>query len=204
MSEAQNTAMSSSALFAATPAESAPPAPSTTMPSDANPPRLFANLPLTRRTLGLGLLDAAMLAVAFLSADLLRCTFWQQTIWPQPPIAWYQDWYWYLWALPVLMLLWPASLAELGFYRPAPSRPMWRLPIEAGGLLFLCFSALALFFSRLEYPRMLIVLTSILALLSYMGGRLILALAVHIRRLCDQVGLPNYEMYSRSSASLPT
>jgi hypothetical protein len=201
MAKSQNMMMPAGALPAVNSAQAASPAAPVSTASGTKPPCVLGSLRSTRRTIGLGLLDAAMLAVAFLTADLLRCTFWQQTIWPQPPIAWYQDWCWYLWALPVLMLIWPASLAELGFYRPAPSRPMWRLPIEAGALLFLCFSALALFFSRLEYPRMLIVLTSVLALLSYLGGRLILAFAAHVRRWCYEVGLPNYEMYSRSSAS---
>ena len=158
----------------------------------------------TGRIIGLGLLDAAMLVVAFLAADLLRCTFWQQTTWPQPPIAEYQDWYWYLWALPALMLVWPASLAGLGFYRRPAARPVWRLPIEAAALLFLCFSALALFFSRLEYPRMLIVLTTVLALLSHLGGRLILAFAAHVSRWWHDVGLPNYEMYSQVCTSPAT
>ena len=74
---------------------------------------------------------------------------------------------------------------------------MWRLPIEAGGLLFLNFSAMALFFSRLEYPRMLILLTAGLAPLSFLGGRLILAFAARVRRWWYDIGLPNYEMYSR-------
>src|SRR5439155_8825256 len=59
------------------------------------------------RSLGRGLLDAAMLIIAFLAADLLRCLFWQDTPCPQRPLNVYQDWYWYLWVLPPLALIWP-------------------------------------------------------------------------------------------------
>src|ERR1041384_8543104 len=45
------------------------------------------------RSLGRGMLDAAMLVIAFLTADLLRCLFWQETRWPQRPLNVYQDWY---------------------------------------------------------------------------------------------------------------
>lgn len=141
--------------------------------------------------------DMLMLATSFLSADWLRCRLWEHKPWPQPELNSAQQWYWYLWAIPVLMAVWPPILASVGLYRTAmpPSTWRWQRAAASGAMLFMIFSTLALFFSRLAYPRMLILGTTLFAPVGFVIGRFALVAAARTRRWFNDLGLPDYSSY---------
>jgi len=143
-------------------------------------------------------LDAVLFSLGFVVVDIFRCYWWQHTRWPQPELnEVQQDWYWYLWALPVLAILWPAVLKFLGGYG-ADAEPFRTRAIRAlrGAVVVLCvFSALALFFSRIAYPRMQIVLTALMAPLALVARQFLLMVSRRISTWLNDVGLPDYDMY---------
>lgn len=171
-----------------------PPAEDSDLPPDRLPDPAF------RHRLKRGILvtfDMIVFAACFLVADWVRCRVWMHTRWPQPELNPSQQWYWYLWILPVLMACWPPILASLGLYRTAMPPPTWRWMRTAVVALVLCmvFSTFALFFSRLAYPRMQILLTSIAAPVGFIFGRTLLVAAARFRRWFNDLGLPDYSSY---------
>ncbi len=162
------------------------------------PPNVETQLTPRHSPHGLMVLDAILFALGFVAVDIVRCHLWQRTKWPQPELnEVQQDWYWYLWALPVLAVLWPAVLKFLGGYG-AEAEPRRTRGIRAlcGAVVVLCvFSALALFFSRVAYPRMQIVLTAAMAPCALVARHLLLSFSRRISVWLRDVGLPDYDMY---------
>jgi len=170
------------------------------VPRIPSPPLRRSRIPLgthLKQTIGLVLVDAMSLAAAFLVCDLLRCRFWQHTPWPQPPIAAYHGPFWYLWVVPVLLLVWPMMVGAMGFYQSTVPPRTWRWRrLSVASVLFLWFfSSLALFFSRLEYPRMQILLTAVAAPVAFLLGRFGVEGIGRIRRWFNDQALPNYDLY---------
>ncbi len=126
------------------------------------------------------MLDATIAVGAYLVADLVRCTFQQQTSWPEQLEGYGSTLQVHLTMMAVLPFAWTGLLAWIGWYG-AVRRPLrWKVvnTIAASVLLGLFMGAFALVFAREVYPRMQIV---------YFGVALPILTGI-VRGLIDQVG----------------
>jgi len=125
-------------------------------------------------------LDGAIAVGAYLVADVLRCTFWQQTRWPEHLEGYGSTLGVHLLTMAVVPFAWPLLLAWIGWYRPVERSIRWKTAntIAASLILALFMGAFALVVAREAYPRMQIV---------FFGATLPIATAV-VRGLIDWVG----------------
>ncbi|MCB9853491.1 MAG: hypothetical protein H6819_10380 [Phycisphaerales bacterium] len=125
------------------------------------------------------LLDASIALGAYLTADVLRCWYYQHTSWPEHLNGYGSTLNVHLTMMAVLPIAWTGLLGWIGWYGATSRTLRWKVvnTIAASILLGLFMGAFALVVARDAYPRMQIVCFG--ALLPIMTGI--------VRGIIDQV-----------------
>jgi hypothetical protein len=108
-----------------------------------------------RKQLWAALLDSALLIVAYVLADCLRCAVWQHCSWPEVDLNYGSTLSVHLRMLAVSAVLWPLILALIGWHRPVQWPWSWLIGrvVAAAVLLSLSMAGFSLLVDRLIYPR---------------------------------------------------
>ena len=99
--------------------------------------------------------DAAAILLTYVLADMVRCSLWMSTDWPEWLPGYGSTVRLHLKVLALLPLAWPLILSRLGWYAQKWRSWRWALrnALTATTILALLMAALALLFERERYPR---------------------------------------------------
>ena len=99
--------------------------------------------------------DAAAILLTYVLADMMRCSLWMSTDWPEWLPGYGSTVRLHLKVLALLPLAWPLILSRLGWYAQKWRSWRWALrnALTATTILALLMAALALLFERERYPR---------------------------------------------------
>ena len=99
--------------------------------------------------------DAAAILLTYVLADMVRCSLWMATDWPELLPGYGSSVRIHVKVLALLPLAWPVILSRLGWYAQKWRSWSWALrnALTATTILALLMAALALLFERDRYPR---------------------------------------------------